>query len=245
MRIGDHGYPVVILSHRGKSFIERTVASLRMNSHGITDVVVVDDSGDDNHHDWLCDQGYQFSVVDPLGNAGYLNAMTRVFEVAGELADNAQVGHALLWEEDFILTRGLSIYDMVTVMESHRADEANDYRALAQLNLQRQAVYRIERQVGYMESHQRRGYRLARQRTAGLDWVSRRKPFTTNPGLIRRDVLDISWPTREEADVVLGGAEPAMSLKLEAEGWYFGWFGKWNSRHTLHVGTEKKTGVGY
>lgn len=239
MRISRDGVPVIILSHRKREFLPQAVASLRQFALGVSDVIVVDDSGDDTHHHWLDDHGYQFSLTHSVGrNVGYLQAMHVVWTTARRVADEAGVESVLLWEEDFVATRTLAIPHMGLILQRN-AD-------LAHLNLQRQPVYRVERQFGYMESHVRRGYDLSSRwtqyATGDLPWVSRRTPFTTNPGLIRREVLDIDWPTREEAG---DDAEAAMSKRLEAEGYYFGWYGSWNTPSTRHIGTSRKTGIGY
>ena len=229
--------PAVILSHRRQEFVYRTALELRRRTSGLGDIVVVDDSGDTAHHEWLDRMGFQFSTVHPTENRGYLEAMTRVFDVAGELADAAGTEYALLWEEDFSLQVDLRLSHMVKVMEGNPR--------LAHLNLQRQAVYRVEKQFGYLESHERRGYGLSLHQTNGVEWIKRDRPFTTNPGLIRRELLDMPWPSRMKADKVVGGAEPAMSLDLEAAGWHFGWLGMWNRNQTVHVSNAHKTGTGY
>lgn len=237
MKFGTEGFPLIILSHRKRRFIEQAVASLRGRAVGITDVIVVDDSGDHGHHQWLDDHGYQYTVVDPRHRAGYLRAMTQVWCTAKGLADETGSEYVMLWEEDFLLTHRVDLRQMALVMER------ND--GLAHLNLQRNPVYPIEKRYGYMESHNRRGYMLSRNNDDGLDWVARMTPFTTNPGLIRREVLDIDWPSREVCDNTDGGAEPAMGKAIEEENWYFGWFGKWNTPHTMHVGHARKSGTGY
>lgn len=228
------GYPVIIVSHRKRAFLETAIDSLSKCAVGISDVIVVDDSGDHRHHNWLDANGYQFTLSSPDGSScGYLGAMQTVWETARAL----DTEHVLLWEEDFILTKSLSVPDMAVVLT---LDDT-----LAQLNLQRQPVYKIERRLGYMQSHARRGYGLIRQETAGVPWVRRRRPFTTNPSMVRREVLDIDWPSRKDSDLVPGGAEPAMSLRLEAQGYHFGWLGTPNKAHTHHVGTDRKSGKGY
>lgn len=241
MRLSDTGVPLIILSHRKREFLETCVASIKANVvAGVSEVLVVDDSGDTEHHRWLADNGYAFSTSSVTGeNVGYLEAMQVVWSLAKTQVDAADYGsgYAMLWEEDFNLARPLDVNHMAHVMD-HNA-------TLAHLNLQRQAVYRIERRFGYIESHQRRGYGIYPMTKDGVSWIRRMRPFTTNPGLIRREVLDIDWPTREECDEVEGGAEPAMSKKLEAAGWNFGWLGRKNTPHTRHVGAERKTGHGY
>lgn len=232
----DSDYPVVILSHRRQAFLGRTMWSLNNMMTGSGRVTIVDDSGDHEHHQWLDDHGFQFSAVHPTKNMGYLEAMNRVWQVAACAADEAGVEYAVLWEEDFVLRKPVDLSDMATVMENRPR--------LAQLNFQRQAVYRVERRFGYMESHQQRGYRLSPRQTEGIKWVRRATPFTTNPGMIRREVLDLKWPARHEADSVLGGAEPAMSRRLEPT-YEFGWLGGWNSPHVRHVGDDMKSGKGY
>lgn len=229
--------PVIILGHRGTEFLPESMKSIHRHVRDIGSIVVVDDSGDREHHEWLDEQGIPFSVVDPDGNAGYLRAMEKVFEVARYECDRTGSSYALLWEEDFMATRAFGVRDLIAVMEATPR--------LAQLNLPRQAVYGVEKRLGYMESHMRRGYGLTRRHTGTHAWVERRRPFTTNPGLIRRTVLDFPWPTREVADHTHGGAEPAMSRVLETSGWTFGWYGPWNTALVKHVGETMKTGTGY
>ena len=241
MRLGDKGFPLVILSHRQREYLPFTLASIEKHMTGVSDIIVVDDSGSPEHHQWLDGHVPHYSLSDPSGgNVGYLSAMSRVFEVAREAADHHETDYAMLWEEDFELIRDIDLADMALVMEENRE--------LAQLNLQRQAVYRIERRLGYMESHARRSYMLTKECSTGVEalpWVRRWRPFTTNPGLIQREVLDIEWPDRDTCDAVPGGAEPAMSLVLEEKAYQFGWFGNWNTPHTQHIGTDLKTGIGY
>lgn len=232
--------PVIILSHRKREFIEACIASLKENATGIGPITVVDDSGDADHHRWLESHIDRYCLSDNRGrNVGYLQAMNVVWEAAQRLTDEARVDYVLLWEEDFLLRRKVNVDDMVCVMEGSPW--------LAQLNLQRQAVYRVERRFGYMESHHRRGYKLewVPDRPHGIPWVQRQRPFTTNPGLLNTAVLDVDWPTRAECDATPGGAEPAMSESLEARGWKFGWLGQWNTPYVKHVGIEMKTGKGY
>lgn len=229
--------PVVILSHRKREFLETTVAALHKYLPGAHTAVVVDDSGDAEHHRWLDDDGFSFSVVDPDRNAGYLDAMKRVWEVSRTLADEVDAEYVLLWEEDFIPTRTVPLKEMVAVMGANTR--------VAQMNLQRQPVYKIEKRFGFIASHEVRGYGLRSRKTEGHRWVFRRAPFTTNPGLVRREVLDIDWPTRESCDLIQGGAEPAMSRVLEKAGWAFGWYGAPNTQYVEHVGAEMKTGTGY
>lgn len=235
MRLSNEGFPCIILSHRRREFLETCVNSLRQHAIGITDVIVVDDSGDDAHREWLLSQNYEFTASDRLRghSLGYLGAMRTVWETA----QSTGYDHVLLWEEDFFLTRALDVDDMACVMEANTS--------LAQLNLQRQAVYKVERRLGYIESHARRGYGVVRRNTEDIAWIRRLRPFTTNPGLLRAEVLNTPWPSRREADAVDGGAEPAMSRRLERQGYNFGWLGVPNKPYVHHAGTEMKTGKGY
>lgn len=243
MRLSRDGVPVIILSHRKREFLPRAVQSLRTFGHGITDVIVVDDSGDEEHHKWLDDHGYQYSLTGPSGYTGlgggygYLESMSKVWEVSRNAADEAGVESVLLWEEDFLATRKFSTTHMRTVLARNEG--------LAHLNLQRQPVYKVEKRLGYMESHNARGYGLGINADEGIPWVHRSRPFTTNPGLIRREVLDVDWPSRHLCDQVDGGAEPAMSADLETMGYYFGWLGQWNTAYTRHIGDDRKSGIGY
>lgn len=235
MRLYDSGYPLIILSHRRREFIGQTMLSIRDLMKSVTDVYVVDDSGDPEHRGWLEAHRFNYSAV-ASENAGYLEAMKRVWHTANMLVrDGAE--YVMLWEEDFRLAKALDLEDMANVLRANPT--------LAQLNLQRQAVYSIERRLGYMESHRRRGYELSRLHTGETKWIKRKKPFTTNPGMITPGALAVSWPNRETCDQVSGGAEPAMDIKLRQAGFEFGWLGGWNSPHVTHVGTDMKSGHGY
>lgn len=236
--------PVVLLSHRKREFLETAIEQIRENVSGIGRIIVVDDSGDREHHDWLDDQHFDYRLSHSRGkNVGYLQAMNVVWEVAGNELSQSRAENVLLWEEDFMIERPVSVARMAAVLDAHPG--------LAQLNLQRQSVYRVEKVFGYLESHNRRGYGVRQQVLRDQDnphpipWISRHRPFTTNPGLLRGEILDQEWPTRQEADRVQGGAEPAMSLILEKLGYTFGWYGKWNTPYVKHVGTAMKSGIGY
>lgn len=227
------GYPLIVLSHRKREFLETTLATLREHAHGVGEIIVVDDSGDADHHDWLLSNGYAHGFSSPdRSHVGYLGAMQTIWEIV-----RAYDSHVMLWEEDFVLTKPLYAADAAYLLDKNPG--------LAQVNFQRQAVYRIEKRFGYMQSHQRRGYELSVGRTEDIAWVKRRRPFTTNPSMVRREIFDIDWPTRAEADLVPGGAEPAMSALLEKSGYHFGWLGLPNTPHTKHVGTTMKSGKGY
>lgn len=229
--------PLIILSHRGQEFLPDALRSINENLRGTVVPLVVDDSGDRHHYEWLDTVGLSWIPVKHGSNAGYLEAMKTAWRVAQAACRQSESPYFMLWEEDFLLTRSVPVERIVTVLEGNPL--------VAGLNLQRQPVYKIERRLGYMESHQRRGYGLARRRTAGVDWVSRHSPFTTNPGLFRKEVTETAWPTRAEADAVQGGAEPAMSVALRKAGWQFGWYGLWNTQMTEHIGHTMKSGHGY
>lgn len=225
--------PLIVVSHRKRMFLETALNSLRVFSRGLREPVIVDDSGSSAHRAWLAQRGYKVASVGQ-DNEGYLSAMNKVWEVAYDLTPRSD--YVFLWEEDFTLTRPLNVGLMVGVMDEHYD--------LAQLNVQRQPVYGVERRHGFIASHEVRGYGISKHRTGGVPWVRRERPFTTNPCLLRSSVLDVPWPTREEADQCDGGAEPAMSLKLEPN-YAFGWFGAADVPHSRHIGSNRKTGTGY
>lgn len=238
MKFSEDGYPLIVLSHRGSEFIGPTLGAIKHHARGIGEVYVVDDSGDAAHREWLADHGFNMTAVDVSRNAGYLEAMKVVWSLAAGMDSQ----YVMLWEEDFKPIRDFDVRSMAEVMDANLG--------LAHLNLQRQAVYRVEKRFGYMESHARRNYELTRmygpRNPSRHPWVARRKPFTTNPGLIRREVCrTVQWPPRGQCDLVPGGAEPAMSMRLEQAGYFFGWYGTWNTPYTHHIGADLKSGTGY
>lgn len=245
--------PLIIISHRKAKFLPEVLAALgaQTPTAAIDSITVVDDSGDAQWQRKVGSLGeirgfVQSISVKPVSetNAGYLAAMETVWQLARE----SEADHVMLWEEDFIPAQGRIIdpSNLVAIIDATPN--------LAGLNWQRQPVWGIEQRLGYLESHDARGYELAEHegvrigvnRTSG-GWVSRKRPFATSPCVLRREVFEMPWPKRDQ---FLNGYEnfyePQMSARLEAVGWTFGWYGKRdNGPDVVHVGDELKTGTDY
>lgn len=102
----DKGIPCIIVSRKGRAFLETAVASLRAYATGITDVIVVDGTGDPDYVRWLDDSGYQFSLIDHRGEGSALEDALHLIAKWWRVEATHSV---LLWPEEFELTQPLDV----------------------------------------------------------------------------------------------------------------------------------------
>jgi hypothetical protein len=124
------------------------------------------------------------------------------------------------WEEDFVLTGPLELDRMVKTLEANPR--------LAQLVLKRQPGCPSEAAAGgIIEQH-------PDQYTDRDGWVEHQRIFSLNPCLIPRRVVDLGWPTSNEA---------GFTDQLIAAGWSFGFWGARNDPpRCWHIGVERSSG---
>lgn len=127
-------------------------------------------------------------------------------------------------EEDFLLTEPLDIEAMLTVLDA----EPN----LASLCLLRQPWSQPEHQAGgiiplYAEH-------MTDRETLGYPWVEHDCFFSLNPSLVPRRVFEGGFPE---------GSEPAMTERLLAQGYRFGYWGaRTDPPRCLHIGELRSVG---
>lgn len=166
---------VLVGTYRKRQHIEDCLRSMDEHLKGVSDVVLVDDSGDDAHRQWLAQYG---KVIEVGGeNMGYTKAM-RV------LSEAAEGKHAFILEEDF------------TFLEDVHLDELNEILwhryYLAQIALLRGPHFPIEHQFGgVIEALKFKGHQF----TEVYGVIEQYATFTMNPSLVRGEVWSAGWPT--------------------------------------------------
>lgn len=165
---------VLIGTYRLREHIEDCLRSMDEHLKDVTDVVLVDDSGDDEHRGWLA----QYGKVIPVGaqNMGYRHAMDA-------LSNAAEGQPAFVLEEDF------------TFLVDVHLEELNEilwYRHyLAQVALLRGPHFPVEHQYGgLIEALQAKGHQF--NEVFGI--IEQTATFTMNPSLVRGEVWAAGWP---------------------------------------------------
>lgn len=163
---------VIVGTYRKQRHIRSCLRSLRQYVVGISDLVFVDDSGDERNAAWLSSYGR----VVTTGASGYNVAMNAACEAAeGEMA---------FWvEEDFTFLSPVSLDEIATQLW-HRPH-------LAQIALLRGPWFPIEHtHGGLIEALQHKGHTFTE--VSGL--IEHCATFTGNPSVWRGDVWASGWP---------------------------------------------------
>jgi hypothetical protein len=211
---------VIIGSYRADPrMLMRALASIETHLLGEWTPVIVDDSGSEGFRAW-CDSNIYRGCVVPVADdrAGYNMAMKKVCEVAGE-------ERFIFWEEDFVLTQTVLVH---AEMEA----ALDEMPRLAQVALQRPAVYPIEREHGGMlEGLEARlpGSILYRR----ADLIFQTGTFTCNPSMWQGGVAAKGWPDGK-------WSEDRKRDELLLEGYTFGFL---TGVRVTHDG--RRRGFGY
>ena len=208
---------VVILSNRRDAYVHEAIASILEHLTGWTELVVVDDSGDEDHRLSMAARYPDVEIVPVAPDAaGY--------GVAMQTALDAMTGdHSVLWEEDF---RALCPIDLTACAGMLDSDAS-----IAQVALLRGPWFGNEHEHGgVIEAREAQGAVFHRDR----DLIRHVDHFTCNPSVLPRHVFTRPWPQQ-------AWSESAFGRQLVRDGYGFAYL----NRGVLveHVGV--RDGFGY
>lgn len=184
---------LIIGTYRGTALVERAMRTIDKRLSGVTEIVLVDDSGKPDTSAQLA----RYGEVIQVGGKGYNTAMKAVCQRAGDAP-------FMFWEEDFILNGKVHLGDLADILDARPH--------LAQVALLRQAWFRNEvRAGGLIQALKERGEDV---QLIGNVW-EQRATFTCNPALWRSGVAASGWPDGQ-------WSEDAKRDQLIAEGYSFG-----------------------
>lgn len=187
---------VLIGTYRKREHIEECLRSVDEHLRGVTGLTFIDDSGDQEHRDWLKQFGRVVHVSDQ--QAGYGAAMKAVCKTA-------EGREAMFLEEDFTFITEVSLEAMAEVLW-HRP-------YLAQVALLRQPWFPNEIVHGsLMKALEARGYEF--QEVCGV--IEQDATFTCNPAVWRGPVFASGWPEGK-------WSEDRKRDELLAQGYRFSW----------------------
>ena len=167
---------VIVGTYRAKHYIEQCLRSIDERLIGVSDIVFVDDSGDDRHCDWL----ETYGKVHRLNQEGYVSAYSTIC-----YASNLK--SSFVMEEDFVITRTVDLDELQEILFNRPY--------LAQIALIRNAVYAPEREAGGLIEHLSQTNKFVN--VFGV--LEHTAVFTCNPSLWRGDVFR-SWPQFQSSE---------------------------------------------
>ena len=122
---------LIVISNRRDTYLEQALCSIVEFVSGVTDVTVIDDSGDHDFRQRLS-KTYRCVAVGKTP-VGYRGAVAKAFSIA-------RGSHFMLWEEDFVAVSDVNVRDMARCLDARPH--------LAQLALMRQPWYEPELRAG-------------------------------------------------------------------------------------------------
>jgi glycosyltransferase involved in cell wall biosynthesis len=186
---------VIVGTYRKRDYIDELIQSVETKLVGITELVFVDDSGDEDHQEWLSGYG---EVVANEQHCGYNMAMKAVCKRAG-------AEEFMFLEEDFTFNQKVNLPELSEILEARPH--------LAQIALLRQPWFPVEHDNGgLLEALVARGYDV--EMVDGI-W-EQTATFTGNPAVWRAGVALTGWPDGK-------WSEDAKRDELLAQGDRFGY----------------------
>lgn len=227
---------VLVMTDGRVDCLAATIDSLEANVSGdVAHRYIWDDTGDDDHLEYLTNLYLpRWTIIrDPRGRQGFGGAIRGAWS---KLVDVGGFDHLFHVEDDFVFQRPVDLDAIATVLD--------DNPHLAQVALVRQAWNEAERLAGGVVELNADQYADVFGYQAR--WLEHRLFWTTNPSLMRVDVLRVGWPEGDHS-------EGLFTHKLLTEG--FGGvspgavrFAYWGARGSgpwvQHIGTQR-AGTGY
>jgi len=169
---------LLIMTNGRGNYLKRTLSTLGKLHGNFSRIIIHDDSGDENYHNWLGQFNYEIAVTKRVG---FALAMISAWEKLKEDA-NEWVFHL---EDDFLIMDDIYIDKIIDVLKR------NSY--IKEMILLRQPIgSRERRKGGIIASHPER----FEDRTDGTNyWVEHRVNFSCNPCVYNKSlVYKYPWP---------------------------------------------------
>jgi hypothetical protein len=220
---------LLVMTDGRRDCIARTIPSALAQLDGsITRRIIHDDSGDTEYRAWLMGNFPTFEIVGPPhGRSGFGGAISSAWDY---IATNVEEPFVFHLEDDFTFNRSVDLTDMAVVLD------LNPH--IVQVALRRQPWNPEEREAGGIVELHPGDYKDCR--VGGMDFLTHRRFFTTNPSLYRRKLCEQPWPNGCNSEgrfsIDLFTADPAACSA------FFGArdSGEW----VTHIGNER-IGTGY
>ncbi|MEK7117083.1 MAG: hypothetical protein AAB837_02880 [Patescibacteria group bacterium] len=200
-------------------YLERTLSTLGKLHGDFSRILIHDDSGDEDYHNWLKQFNYELATTKRVG---FTEAMISAWQKLKE-DSNEWVFHL---EDDFLILDDILLNNMIDVMRQ------NEH--IKQLVLLRQPLGGRElKKGGIIASHPER----YEEKTDGIyHWVEHRIGFSCNPCVYRKSLIfEYPWPNMPHSEREYGRLlfkNPNVKCAY--------WGGKTDKPKVEHIGVIKK-----
>lgn len=183
--------PIICLTNGRPDCIAKTIPSAIDHLTGVSDMVIVDDSGDETYGHWLEDEylggPFNTSVLHITGQHGYWRAMKMVWDLARHFYGSFQTEAFFFLEDDFVFNEAIDLTALARVLAERPY--------LTQMALLRQPWWPNEHQHGGLIGALEAQGQVFTERTDGTHrWMEHRACFTGNPSLVPRRTFQQDWP---------------------------------------------------
>lgn len=218
---GETDVVLVVVGDGREEYLAEAIASVRSELQGdIVKKAIIDDSGDREYGHHLVQRYPDFDVISHGQRMGMAMAIRSAWAYA--LTSGAPFVFHL--EEDFVFNRTIRLEALINIL--------NDHPQLSQIVLQRQPWSSEEQGVGNVIAYAAPD--AQRHDTRGFRWCEHDSIFSVNPTLIPRRVVEMGWPTDNEA---------GMTEALRAAGMTMGWLGDVGDPPAVtHIGHRRGEG---
>lgn len=216
--------PLIVLTNGRRDCISRTFPSIRKHLTGVSDMVIVDDSGNAGYRAWLASE-FPEALVTAVAEtaAGYWRAMRTVWSIARASGTD----HVGFWEDDFVLTADVDLTCLARVLD--------EQPHLTQIALLRQPWWTNEHEHGgLIGALEQQGQRFTEVYDGHHHWLEHRACFTGNPTVVPRRTFERDWPEGAWSEAQFGRLlfqDPA------ARGAY--WGRRTDQPRVEHIGHER------
>ncbi len=169
---------LLIMTNGRQEYLERTLSTLEKLHGNFSRILIHDDSGDEDYHNWLKQFNYELATTKRIG---FAKAMISAWQKLKE-DSNEWVFHL---EEDFLFMDDVYVNNMIDVIKH------NDY--IKEIVLLRQPIgYRERIKGGIIALHPER----YEDKTDGINyWVEHRVNFSCNPCIYKKSLIyEYPWP---------------------------------------------------
>lgn len=198
-----------------REYLERTLTTLEKLHGNFSRILIHDDSGDENYHNWLKQFNYELATTKRVG---FAKAMISAWQKLKE-DSNEWVFHL---EEDFLFMDDVYIHNIIDVI-TH-----NEY--LKQIVLLRQPTgSRARIKGGIIASHPER----YEDKTDGINyWVEHRVNFSCNPCVYKKSLIyEYPWP-----DIIYSEREYGRMLFKDPNTKFAYWGKSTDKPRVMHIG---------
>lgn len=221
---------LMVITDGRPNCIDYTIAALDrvVGVKSFTTTVVVDDSMDEGHHefvDQLCHWDLHITSGTKMGFSGAIFAGWAALSGLGE----EYIFHL---EDDFVINRHIPLKWMQGILERNPR--------VQQLALKRQPWAPEEKAAGGFVEMYPEAYTERFDGETGMAWFDQKLFFTTNPSLYRSELIQDGWPLCEGSEAEF--TRRVLAINPEAS---FGYLGhKFDPPWCTHIG-EQRVGTGY